>query len=257
MKKNSLKIGLQLYTLRDFLKTPEDISSTLKKVKEIGYREVQISGIGKIEPSMLKEILNREGLKANSIHYPYQELTNNLIRIVQECQLLNIKIIACPALPEDLRNEKGFKEGAKKLSEIGKILSSYGIILAYHNHAYELEKFEGKTGLEILLEESEENSLKLELDTYWIQYGGGDPAYWCEKFRERLILLHAKDMGIRNNQQIMLPVGEGNLNWERIFQTIQDSLCECIVVEQDTCEGDPFESVKRSLENLKKMGLEV
>ena len=50
-------IAAQLYTLRDFLKTPEEIAQTFKKVAGLGYRAVQLSSIGPIDPAELRKIL--------------------------------------------------------------------------------------------------------------------------------------------------------------------------------------------------------
>ena len=56
------QIAAQLYTLREFLKTPEDIAISLKKVKKIGFDAVQVSGLGPIDAAELKKILDGEGL---------------------------------------------------------------------------------------------------------------------------------------------------------------------------------------------------
>ena len=56
------RIGAQLYTLREFTKTPADIAETMKKVREIGYEAVQVSGMGPIDPKELKKIVDGEGL---------------------------------------------------------------------------------------------------------------------------------------------------------------------------------------------------
>ena len=248
------KVGLQLYTLRDYLKTPEEISSTLKKVREIGYRVVQISGIGEIETEELKEMLDREGLQGVSTHVSYQRLVEETDKVIEEYKVLGASIAVCPGLPMELHNPEGYIKVAKELNRAGELLQKEGIKLAYHNHGIEFEKYGDKLGIEILFGESE--LLKAEIDTYWVQYGGGDPAYWCERFRDRLVLLHLKDMGIKENQQIMLPIGEGNLNWKRIFDVIKDSPCEFLFVEEDISQIDPFESIKISLENLKRMGID-
>ena len=138
---------------------------------------------------------------------------------------------------------------------MGEILSREKLILSYHNHGIELEKYGNKLGLEILYDESDPRYLKAELDTYWAQYGGADPAQWCLKLKGRLPLLHCKDMGIKGNTPIMMEVGEGNLNWKAIFDACKKGGTEWYLVEQDVCQRDPFESLKISLENMKKMGL--
>ena len=94
-----------------------------------------------------------------------------------------------------------------------------------------------------------------EIDTYWIQHGGGDPASWIRKLKGRLPLVHLKDMGISKGKQVMTEVGEGNLNWQEILSACKDAGLIWYIVEQDICQRDPFESLGISLRNLKGMGL--
>jgi len=129
------------------------------------------------------------------------------------------------------------------------------VYFGYHTHSFELEKYGGRTGLQILYEESDPKYVKAEIDTYWIQHGGGDPAWWIEKLAGRIPRVHLKVMGIRDGKQIMAEVGEGNLNWPRILDACRKAGVEWYIVEQDTCERDPFESLAISLRNLKAMGI--
>jgi sugar phosphate isomerase/epimerase len=250
------KVGLQLYTLRSFLKTETDIRSTLKKVKEIGYNTVQVSGLGPIEPKVLKEILNEFNLKASSSHIGYNNLINEPEKILEEAKLLGYETVACPSLPNELRNEAGYKKAAKELSKVGKFFYENGLILVYHNHAFELQRYNSGLGLEILFNESDPKYLQTEIDTYWIQFGGGDPAEWILRYKDRAPIVHIKDMAIRENKQIMIEIGNGNLNWPKIFEALKEAKTKWYMVEQDdTNELNPFESVKISLNNLKKMGI--
>ena len=248
-----IRVAAQLYTLRDMLKTPEEIASTLKKVKEIGYDAVQLSGLGPIDTKQLKGILDEEKLEACATHTPLSRLLNETEAVIEEHRILNCRYIACPSLPPEYHNEEGFKRAARELSEVGKKLKEAGIVLAYHNHGFEFEKFGSRTGLEILYEESDAEYLQGEIDTYWVQYGGGDPAKWCLYLKNRLPLVHLKDMGIKENKQIMMEVGEGNLNWEAIIHACKEAGTIYYIIEQDICQRPPLESLKISLENVKKM----
>ena len=119
-----------------------------------------------------------------------------------------------------------------------------------------MERFDGRTGLEILYDESDPDLLKSELDTYWIQHGGGDPAAWIRNLKGRIPTIHVKDMEMQGSTQLFAEVGEGNLNWSAILEASRDSGVEWYIVEQDTCQRDPFESLGISLKNLKAMGVE-
>lgn len=247
-------IAAQLYTLRDFTKTPKELADTLKKVKKIGYDAVQVSGAGPFEYSDLKKMLDDNGIKCCCTHIPYARLKNEPEKVIEQHNLIDCKYPATGGLPAEYRNAEGFLRFAKEATEVGKRLAEGGLRFGYHNHSFELEKFGNRTGLQILYEDSDPEYFKAELDTYWIQFGGADPAQWIERLAGRIPLVHLKDMIFRD-KQIMAEVGEGNLNWERILDACKKAGVEWYIVEQDECERDPFESLAISLRNLHAMGI--
>lgn len=249
-----MKAGVQLYTLRDFCKSVKDTEETFKKIREIGYRYVQISGL--IEPKDVKELkklLDDNGLKAVSTHTGYGRIINETEKVIEEHKILGCECIFCPALPIELHNKEGYLKVAEEFNKIIEKIKENGLLLGYHNHGIEFEKYDGKTGLEILLENSPE--LQAEIDTYWVQYGGGDPSYWIEKFKGRVSQVHFKDMGIIENKQVMPPIGDGNLNWEKILKACRKSKVKYCLVEMDNPTIEHFEALKRSFENLKSFGV--
>ena len=249
------QIAAQLYTVRDYLQTPKDIAKTLAKVRKIGYRIVQLSGLGRIEPKELRKILDGEGLIGNSTHTSLERLRNETSRVIEEHQILGAEYAVCPWIPEEYRSPDGYRRLAGELSETGKILAKNKITLCYHNHAFEFEKFGKKTGLEIIYAESNPKYLQAELDIYWVAVGGGDPAAWCLKYSGRFPIVHLKDLGMKDNKQIYLEVGEGNLDWKPILSACKKAGVKIYAVEQDECRRDPLESIKISLNNLHKLGL--
>ncbi len=248
------RIAAQLYTLRDFTKTPKDIAESMKKVSGIGYKAVQVSGMGPIEAKELKKILDDEGLKACATHINYYRIRDEFNAVVQEHGILECPYVAIGGLPAEYRGSaEGFRKFAKEASGNARKLKEAGFGFGYHNHSFELEKFEGKTAIQIMFEESDPEVFTFEIDTYWIQHGGGDPAEYVKKMKGRIPLLHLKDMGVHQGKPVMAEVGEGNLNWERILAEAKNSGVEWYLVEQDTCLRDPFESLEISYNNLKKM----
>ncbi len=248
-------IGAQLYTVREFTKTPADIASTMKKVREIGYEAVQLSALGPIDTKELKKILDNEGLKVAATHTAYDRMRDDPQSVIEEHHILECKHAAIGGLPKECRNAEGFPKFAKEASETAKKLAEGGLVFSYHNHSFELQKFGDRTGLQILYEDSDPKYFNAEIDTYWIQHGGGDPAAWVRKLKGRIPLLHLKDMAVGPEGPMMAEVGEGNLNWSAILEAAKESGVEWYLVEQDICQRDPFESLKISLENLKAMGL--
>jgi len=249
-------VGAQMYTVRDFCTTATDTAAAMQRLMVNGYRAVQISGVRIDDARELRKMLDDNGLVCAATHVATGKFQTDLNWVVDYHKTLGCKHSAVGGMPGEYRNGDGFVRFAKEFSEIARKLKKQGLTFSYHNHSFELEKFNGRTGLDILMEESNPKVFMMEIDTYWIQHGGGDPAAWIGKARGRIPLLHLKDMTVRTGKgPIMAEVGEGNLNWKKILAAAKKAGVKWYLVEQDTCERDPFESLKRSLDNLKAMGL--
>ena len=120
----------------------------------------------------------------------------------------------------------------------------------------ELERFDGRTGLEILCAESDPEVFSFEVDTYWIQHGGANPVTWLERLRDRMHIVHFKDLAMAGSKQLFAEVGVGNLEWGPIIAACKGAGIEWYLIEQDVCQRDPFDSLALSLENLKGLGLD-
>ncbi|REE85387.1 sugar phosphate isomerase/epimerase [Paenibacillus taihuensis] len=251
------QIAAQLYTLRDYARTAEELDATLAKVKAIGYDAVQVSGIGPIEPDEVKRICDAHGLAICATHVSYERLLNDLDAIIAQHQSWNCKYVGLGGLPSQYRTSReGYEEMATILCGIGSKLAEAGLELVYHNHKFEFQKFSGGvTGMDLLLEGStpqgEPAAYSLELDTYWVQAGGADPVAWIRK-SQRMKVVHLKDMAIQDDQQNFAEIGEGNLNWAAIIEACREIGVEWYVVEQDTCQRDPFESLAISYKALQQ-----
>jgi sugar phosphate isomerase/epimerase len=253
MKKT--QIAAQLYTVRDFCKTAEELETTLQQIKQIGYTAVQVSGIGPIAPGLVKEITERIGLTICATHISYDRLSNDLDAVIQEHLSWSCKYVGIGSLPESYRTSKdGYIAFTAKFNEISKKLADAGLQFIYHNHHFEFTKFNGMTGMDLLHQVSHP-SFGFELDLYWVQAGGANPVDWINKVKGRMQVVHLKDMAIVENKQVFAEIGEGNLNWPAILQACRDSGVEWYVVEQDTCLRNPFESLAISFNYLQKLAL--
>ena len=248
-------IGAQLYTLREFMKTPAEIRTTFARVKELGYEAVQVSGLGEIEAEELKEIASEAELKIVATHISYEQIVKDPQTVIAEHKLWNCRHVAIGGLPEEYRSEEGFARFAREASAAVRPLIDAGLTFSYHNHSFELERFGDKTGLEIIYEESDPEMFSAEIDTYWIQHGGANPVTWLRKLKERMYIVHLKDMAIEGRNQLYAEVGEGNLEWPEILQACKEAGVEWYLIEQDICQRDPFESLAISLRNLRELGL--
>jgi sugar phosphate isomerase/epimerase len=249
-------IAAQMYTLRDFTKTPRDIASTLARIKKIGYDAVQLSALGKIEPHELAKILIGEGLTCCATHVPLERLRDETSRVIDEHHLWNCKFTAVGGFFPKTPQPSDWPDFANAYNAIAAKFHGSGVSIGYHNHSHELARFEGKTALQILLDHFSPN-IWMEIDTYWIQHGGADPAAWIAKVAGRIPCVHLKDMAITSDQtQQMAEVGEGNLNWPAILRACREAGVKWFIIEQDICQRDPFESLAISLNNAREMDLE-
>lgn len=251
MDKNT--IAAQLYTLRDFLKTPDDISKTLKKVKQMGYNAVQASGVGPIDPMQLKEIVTETGLAICATHTAFDRLKNDLDNVIKEHKLWNCEYVGLGSMPQQYeRSIGGYMEFLAEISGIAEKITQSGLKFVYHNHKFEFQKYDGKTGMDILFENSNAQTFGFEIDTYWVQAGGGNPVEWINKVKGRMGIVHFKDMAIKDDQQVFAEIGEGNLEWPSIIKACRETGVQWYAIEQDRCLRDPFESLEMSLRYLER-----
>ena len=249
------KIAVTLYTLRDFVQTPADIADTLKKVKSIGYDHIQLSALGPVDPAELGIMIRDAGLHVCATHVPFERLQDEPNKVIEEHRLWGCEHIAVGSMPRSYWDDPdGFSRFAADASAVALRLKKAGMSFSYHNHHTELVRVGGRTGLAILIEDSDP-ALCFEIDTYWIQYGGGDPIHWIERVRHRCPVIHFKDLGVSGREQVMAEIGEGNMNWPGIVAACETAGARWYVVEQDTCAGDPFDSIAISYRNMTEMGL--
>ncbi|OPY85887.1 MAG: Xylose isomerase-like TIM barrel [Smithella sp. PtaU1.Bin162] len=247
--KKSMLIGVQIYILKDHLTTRQDISASLKKLKTIGLEHVEVYSLEPVvSDSDFAQMLKDEGLSCLAFHS--RMIFDAPEKLVETLALFDCSYIVYPWPYTDPQNEADYKRLGQKLDVAGAMFAKAGKTLLYHNHAKEFERFGNRCALEIIYEETDPANLKAELDTYWIQYGGGNPVAWCSRLKGRLSIVHAKDLGIINNQIKFMEVGSGNLDWAGIIKAAKNSGCKALVIEQDSCPGNAFDSVKKSFDFL-------
>lgn len=245
-----MEIGAQFYTLRDFCKDLNSFAETLKKVADIGYKTVQISGTCGYEPEWLKSELKKNGLKCVLTHTPADKLQNDPAKVAAEHDLFDCKYVGLGWF--GFEEENHLDDFIRVYTPVAEVLRQSGKYFMYHNHDGEFKKFNGKLVLETLAENISPEIMGFTLDTFWVQAGGGDPAQWIERLSGRVPCIHLKDYSFGRK---MAPIGEGNINFDRVFEKAESAGTEYMLVEQDDCNGeDPFDCLKRSFEFLKSRG---
>ncbi len=250
-------IGAQLFTLREYCKTLSDFSETLKKVADMGYTAVQISGVCPYEGNWLAEELEKNGLTAPLTHTPFGEIVEKTAQTIEKHRQFGCSRIGLGAAPGGM-NGDNFEGFLQKITPAVKEISAAGAKFYYHNHWQEFQRAEGgRFFMEKLCDAFPPEELGIVLDTYWVQFAGSDPAAWISALKGRVDCVHFKDMDVVDSVHRMTPVGEGNLNWPRILSACEQAGTEYVFAEQDRCNGqDPFDCLKRSYEFMKALGLE-
>ncbi len=250
------KIALTLFSLRNFCKTEADFASTLDKIYEIGYRQVQVSGVP-LEFEVIRKHLDEHQIKCIGTHESF-EMIQDTAKLVDKLQILGCDFAALGCMPLCYQHGENFEEFINILNTSGQKLRDKNIKLAYHNHHFELAKMANrKTILENLYDMTDQTSVYAEIDVHWITRGGGSPATWIRKYPNRIPVIHFKDFVHYDTKPTFCEIGEGNLDWQEILKACDETAVKIYVVEQDEPFGtrDIFESVKISFDNMRAMGI--
>ena len=256
-----MKIGAQLYSLRDYCKTLDDFKETLKKVADMGYTSVQVSGTCEYEAQWLADALKETGLTCDLTHYNFTKVHENPEKVVADHKVFGCKYIGLGAMPggfapdgTTLEKINGFIENTKPVTQ--RITAAGGYFM-YHNHAFEFEMVEGKLFMDRLIEGFAADEMGFTLDTHWVKAGGKDPVEWLDKLAGRTPCVHFKDLvTMENGEKRFAPVGSGELDFDAIIATCLKNKVDFAFVEQDNCYGeDPFKCLKSSYDFLASKGL--
>lgn len=263
----STQIAAQMYTLRDHCETPSDIAKTCAKLKALGFEAVQpaAAGFTDIAAGELKKILDDAGLVCAATHRSLEQLQDAAAEIDYHAAL------GCghAALGgwgwggNETRDQwRGF---AREFNEVAAAYEGSPLRVSYHNHSHEFapfgwadapDKIDPELTPYTLLEAELGPAAFFEVDTYWVAHGGADPAAWIRRLAGRVPTLHMKDLTVTGSrEQKMCEVGAGNLNWPAILEAAKEAGVKWYIVERDSGDLDPFDSLKISLENMKSWGL--
>ena len=251
-----MKLAAQTYTVREFTKTQEGISRSLARLKEIGYNAVQISGLGKYDPVWLKVELDKLGLEACATHTPFADIVGDTDRVIAEHKLLGIPYVGIGLYEMYTLSE--CDEFCKKVAPAADKIAESGLKLLYHNHAHEFIKENGERLIERLLHNLSPEQLGLIVDLYWVQRAGYQPEKFLFENASRIPVVHFKDMRAVADYDVTpqyMEIFEGNMDYDSIYGACLQCGVEWAAIEQDFCDGDPFDSLKKSFDNMKHHGM--
>ena len=251
--------GFQAYTIRDYMKDAELTDLAFRKMKALGYDELQTAGCA-IPVEEYAKLAKDNGIKIIGTHENFDKMIADPEWAMNFHRTLGTTNIGIGGMPLYARESadgcKKFCEDANKFAEI---INKEGFKFTYHNHHFEFQKIDGNTRLmDILVDELDPNTTSFCLDTCWVQCGGGDVRAWIEKLAGRIDILHLKDVewikDKKDKDHLMYTsIGDGNLNWKGIIESAEKVGVKHYIVEQDSrwVENNPFKSAERSANYIK------
>lgn len=241
------KIGVQLYTIRDALKA--DFEGSLARVAEIGYREVEFAGYFDHPARDVRRILHRHGLAAPAAHISLEDIRTRWARTLDDAHTIGHRYLVCAWINDEDRSPDGYRRVAAEFNGAAEAARKAGIGFAYHNHSYEFVPLAGRLPYDILLDGSDPELVKFEMDLFWITRGGGDPFAYFARYPGRFPLVHVKDFEANGT---MTDVGKGVIDWKALFAKADLGGVKHYFMEFDDPKA-PFESVQASYEYLEKL----
>ncbi len=243
-------IALQLYTVRELL--GEDFEGTVRRVADIGYVGVEpYSGM----PCALADAaaLFRElELQTFNSHVPFPDEANKET-VLEVAAAFDLPCVTIAMLaPEEFASMDAIKATCDRLNRAGEFARANNLQLHYHNHWWEFKRINGAASLDVMLEELDE-SVGLQIDTYWVQVGGEDAVEVVAQVGARAPLIHLKD-GWLEPRGDMAAVGHGVMNVPAIVDATAET-ADWYIVEQDRSNNDRLEAVQQSYTYLTANGL--
>lgn len=243
------QIGLQLYTVRQH--TAQDMIGTLRQLAEMGYRAVELAGYGNSQPAEIRAALDEHGIKALGAHVQFAAFESDPGKVFADMHTLGCEFAVIPMLRKEQRETADQARGlVDTFNRWGELCKAEGLQFGYHNHAFEFEPLDNTTLFDILTTTDPE-LVALELDAFWAQYAGVDPAQLIERHGARIPLLHMKDMTDATERKDA-PVGEGIMPYDRLIPAAEAAGARYFIVEQDHPQ-DPLNDVRLSFQNLEKL----
>jgi sugar phosphate isomerase/epimerase len=259
-------IGLQLYTVREAMKT--DLEGSIAKVAASGYKEVEFAGYFGRAPKDVRAIIDRNGLAAPSCHVGYDVVEKQWPETLEAAHVVGHRYIICPWIDEKQRAEPdGWKRAAELFNRSGEASRKAGIQFGYHNHAFEFVPADSLGGMlpyDFILAQTDPRSVVMELDLCWISVAGKDPLAYFEKYPGRFPLVHVKDWikdgssssgyegALGRSVKVtgrLADVGQGFIDWKRILAQSEKGGIEHYFVEHDE-PASAFESIRISYNYL-------
>lgn len=243
-------ISIQLWSVNKKI-TEHGFEKCLHELSAMGYTGVEFAGHKDVKANEMKKFLSDSGLRAVGSHTGYGILTNSesLKEEMEYMAAVGAKYISCPHMT--VESEDILKKRIEELSVCARTLKENGFVFSYHNHDFELTTtYGGKTALDIFYENTNPEEVYAEHDVYWLLHGGVDPYDYLTKFKNRIKILHLKQMLDLESKEAST-ANKGIIDFSRIMSIAKDMGCLEFVYEDETPSGDQMENARISTEAFK------
>jgi sugar phosphate isomerase/epimerase len=225
------KVGIQLYTVRDLMKT--DVPGTLAKVAAVGYKEVEFAGYFGHTPRQIRDLLKRNGLTSPSSHLSFESLEKDWQKQLDDAKTAGHTWVTIAWMPEEKRKTlDDWKRHAETFNRAAAQAKKSDLRFAYHNHDFEIRPINGTRPLDLLLSSTDPKLVDFELDLYWAVFGGGNPLDFFNRYPKRFPMVHVKDSSGAPDNKIV-DVGQGKIDFRSIFAQSEKAGIKHYFVEND------------------------
>ncbi|MCH5197368.1 MAG: sugar phosphate isomerase/epimerase [Oscillospiraceae bacterium] len=252
-------MAIQLYTLRDYIKTAEDFDKTLKRLSDMGVRDVQISGIGDIPAETQRELLSKHNMKVCVTHKSFDWMKDDIDAVIAHHKTIGCDAVGIGSAPDEGRGNRGnVKRFICEAEEIAKKLKENGMTFNYHNHSFEFYRLDDHKDcmMEWLLQKTDPALFNFIPDVAWIHYAGADPVGILKRMKCRVKVLHFKDYIFDSDgNRHFVSLGKGVVDLKACFDAAKELEIPYIAYEQDNdwANGDAFKATEESWEFMQSL----
>lgn len=246
------RIGIQLYTVRRDMQ--RDLPGTIARLAQIGYGEVEFAGYFGRSSAEIRALLDANKLTSPSTHLGFELIAKGWDQALDDAAEKGHQYVTIPWLPtEARRSADGWKRVAETFNSAAARARARGLSFAYHNHDFELARVEGMVPLDLLLEHTDPELVRFQMDVFWMVKAGADPIAYLKTHPARFSMLHIKDSGGAPTHA-QVDVGAGTIDFAAILRldAEQRSAVKHVFVEHDE-PADPLLFAKRSFDHLKAL----
>ena len=228
-------LSLQLYSLRYAGNLPVQLDIA----RDSGFRIVETIGSHLADAAQTRALLDARGLAAMSGHVSMDALRDHFDETVTAAKTVGLSLLAMPALPADQRepDAEGWRAVGAELGGMAARMADAGLTLAYHNHDWEMRPLAGGAlPLTVLLDAGAEGGLRWQADLAWVIRGDQDPSALLDRFGDRLVSVHVKDIapaGEAEDEDGWADVGHGTVDWAALWRQCGGTAARLMVAEHD------------------------